>query len=218
MKVTALKAQARISDRVNVFVDGSFRFSLDASQILQLGVKTGNEYTEAELLNLEAESQYGKLYMRALEYSFVRPRSVREMRDYLYRKTRDTRLKNGSMKKGVSPDIAQRVLAKLQEKGYVDDEKFTRFWVDNRNRGKGTSLRRLRQELMAKGVETSIIEDALQKGDRTDEAEMRKIIQKKAKHYADEQKLMQYLMRQGFRYDDVKRTLEELNDEANASY
>lgn len=209
MKVTALKAQARIADRVNVFIDGSFRFSLDASQILQLGIKVGSEYTEAELLDLEAESQYGKLYMRALEYSFVRPRSVREMQDYLYRKTRDTRQKNGSIKKGVSPEITRRVLSRLQEKGYVDDEKFTHFWVENRNASKGTSVRRLRQELAAKGVDVAIINAALEGGARTDEEEIKKVIQKKAKHYADEQKLIQYLMRQGFRYDDIRQALQE---------
>ena len=209
MKVTALKAQALIADRVNVFIDGSFRFSLDASQILQLGIKVGSEYTEAELLDLEAESQYGKLYMRALEYSFVRPRSVREMQDYLYRKTRDTRQKDGSIKKGVSPEITHRVLSRLQEKGYVDDEKFTHFWVENRNASKGTSVRRLRQELAAKGVDVAIINAALEGGARTDEEEIKKVIQKKAKHYADEQKLIQYLMRQGFRYDDIRQALQE---------
>ena len=213
MKVTALKAQARIADRVNVFIDGSFRFSLDASQILQLGIKVGSEYTEAELLDLEAESQYGKLYMRALEYSFVRPRSVREMQDYLYRKTRDTRQKNGSIKKGVSPEITRRVLSRLQEKGYVDDEKFTHFWVENRNASKGTSVRRLRQELAAKGVDATIMNAALEGGARTDEEEIKKVIQKKAKHYADEQKLIQYLMRQGFRYDDIKQALQESEPE-----
>ena len=213
MKVTALKAQARIADRVNVFIDGSFRFSLDASQILQLGIKVGNEYTEAELLDLEAESQYGKLYMRALEYSFVRPRSVREMQDYLYRKTRDTRQKNGSIKKGVSPEITRRVLSRLQEKGYVDDEKFTHFWVENRNASKGTSVRRLRQELAAKGVDATIMNAALEGGARTDEEEIKKVIQKKAKHYADEQKLIQYLMRQGFRYDDIRQALQESEPE-----
>ena len=213
MKVTALKAQARIADRVNVFIDGSFRFSLDASQILQLGIKVGSEYTEAELLDLEAESQYGKLYMRALEYSFVRPRSVREMQDYLYRKTRDTRQKNGSIKKGVSPEITRRVLGRLQEKGYVDDEKFTHFWVENRNASKGTSVRRLRQELAAKGVDVAIINAALEGGARTDEEEIKKVIQKKAKHYADEQKLIQYLMRQGFRYDDIRQALQESEPE-----
>ena len=207
--VTALKAQARVADRVNVFIDGKFRFSLDASQVLQLGVKTGNEYTEAEIESLEVESQYGKTYMRALEYSLVRPRSTKEMRDYLYRKTRDTRAQNGSTKKGVSPEITKRVLAKLIEKGYVDDEKFARFWVENRHLRKGVSKRKLSQELMAKGVDVAIIETTLASSERADCDELKKVIQKKSKRYETEEKLVRYLMSQGFRYDDIKHVLAE---------
>src|SRR3546814_4638560 len=53
---------------------------------------------------------------------------------------------------GVSQEIADRVYARLLEKGYIDDEKFTRFWVENRNQAKGTSRRKLTAELRAKEI------------------------------------------------------------------
>ena len=63
----------------------------------------------------------------------TRPRSVKEMRDYLWRKTRPTKRrspKTGEIieRPGVKPEIAERVLALLIEKKYLDDEKFARFW------------------------------------------------------------------------------------------
>lgn len=212
-RITALKVQLRDKDRVNVFVDGKYSFSLDITQVAELGIKTGAEYTVEELAELENESQFGKLYTRSLEYVLIRPRSQRELRDYLYRKTRDTRTKMGTIKKGVSPELTERVFNRLLEKGYLDDEKFARFWVENRNTRKGTSLRKLQSELMAKGVERSIIERALQDTDRSDTDELQKIILKKASRYSDEQKLMAYLVRQGFSYDDVKQAIRSLNEE-----
>lgn len=212
-RITALKVQLRDKDRVNVFVDGKYSFSLDITQVAELGIKTGAEYTAEELAELENESQFGKLYTRSLEYVLVRPRSQRELRDYLYRKTRDTRTKTGTIKKGVSPELTERVFNRLLEKGYLNDEKFARFWVENRNTRKGSSLRKLQSELMAKGVERSIIERALQDTDRTDTDELQKIILKKASRYSDEQKLMAYLVRQGFSYDDVKQAIRSLNEE-----
>jgi regulatory protein len=212
-RITALKVQLRDKDRVNVFVDGKYSFSLDITQVAELGIKTGAEYTVEELAELENESQFGKLYTRSLEYVLIRPRSQRELRDYLYRKTRDTRTKMGTIKKGVSPELTERVFNRLLEKGYLDDEKFARFWVENRNTRKGTSLRKLQSELMAKGVERSIIEHALQDTDRSDTDELQKIILKKASRYSDEQKLMAYLVRQGFSYDDVKQAIRSLNEE-----
>ena len=188
-------------------VDGVYRFSLDLFQYAELGIKIGKEYTEEELIALETESQFGKVYARALEYCLMRPHSGKEVRDYLYRKTRDTRTKTGGVKKGVSPAITSRVFDRLVEKGYIDDEKFARYWIENRNLAKGASQRKLQAELRAKGVEGGIIGRLLSESDRDDASELQKIIAKKRARYPDEQKFMQYLARQGFGYDDIKQAL-----------
>lgn len=215
MKITAITAQKRDKDRVNVSVDGRYRFSLDIMQLVDLGIRVGKEYTEEELVALEEESQFGKLYMRALEYCLMRPHSKRELKDYLYRKTRDTRTKDGGIKKGVSVALTERVFSRLESKGYIDDEKFAAFWIENRNLRKGASKRKLSSELGAKGVDRSIIERLLSETDRNDVSELQKIIDKKRPRYDDEQKFMAYLARQGFSYDDIKAAL--ANDDAEES-
>ena len=216
MKITHLSSQIRNQDRINVSIDGKYRFSLDISQITELGVKVGREVSEEELGVLETESLFGKLYSLALNYSFSRPHSVRELRDYLYRKTLTTkfRTKKGEVreKPGYSPALASRVLDKLQHKGYVDDEKFARWWVENRNQTKGTSLRKLSAELRAKGVGGEVIEVILADSERSDEDELAKIIAKKHAKYPDEQKLIAYLARQGFRFDDIQSALSAEKD------
>lgn len=214
MKVTALTVQQRDPNRVNVMIDGKFRFSLDVFQVGDLGIKVGREYTDKELVELETESQFGKLYARALEYCFMRPHSSREVRDYLYRKTLSRKYKSkrtSELKErpGVSKAVTERVFDRLVEKGYIDDEKFARYWVENRNQRKGMSQRKLRTELAAKGVASDIIEQQLALGERNDQDELRKIIDKKHSRYPDEQKFIQYLARQGFAYDDIKAALSD---------
>lgn len=212
MKITSVSVQARDKSRVNVSVDGKYRFSLDIMQVADLGIKPGRELTEKELTQLEEESQFGKVYTRTLEYALMRPRSQREVRDYLYRKTRDTRTKTGAVKKGISKQLTERVFDRLAEKGYIDDEKFARFWIENRNVRRGSSMRKISSELMAKGVDGAIIEVVLSETDRTDHEELNKIIARKINKYDDEQKLMAYLARQGFRYDDIKEALNQDSD------
>lgn len=214
MKITALTSQQKDPNRINVMVDGKFRFSLDIAQLTDLKIKVGREYDEAELVELETESQFGKLYARALEYSLLRPHSSREMRDYLYRKTLSKKVKNrrtGEVKDrpGVGKEITERVFTRLAERGYIDDEKFARFWVENRNLRKGSSMRKLQAELAAKGVDKSIVEKFLHESERSDADELQKIIAKKRAKYPDEQKLIQYLARQGFSYDDIKTALSD---------
>lgn len=208
MKITAITAQTKNRNRVNVMVDGVYRLSLDIFQVGDLGIRVGKEYTEDELVALETESQFGKTYARALEYCLMRPHSAKEVKDYLYRKTRDTKTKTGSIKKGVPTEVTTRVFDRLVEKGYVNDENFTRYWVENRNIAKGVSKRKLTAELRSKGVAPSIIERFLSESSRSDEDELAKVIAKKQSRYPDEQKFIQYLMRQGFRYDDIRDALD----------
>ena len=207
MKVTNIAIQTRDKNRVNVSVDGKYRFSLDIFQLGDLGIKIGAEYTDQELTDLEQESQFGKVYARALEYCLMRPHSAKEVRDYLYRKTRPTRTKTGEMRPGVSTDVTTRAYNRLVEKNYINDENFARYWVENRSLAKGASKRKLTAELRMKGVEQTIIEHFLSESDRTDDNELEKVIAKKRSKYPDDQKLMAYLARQGFSYDDIKQSL-----------
>ena len=215
MKITDISLQTRDKNRVNVSVDGKYRFSLDVFQVGELGLKIGQECTDEELMALEAESQFGKLYARAMEYCLARPRSIREMRDYLWCKTRSIKKRSPETGKiierpGVKTEIAERVLARLVEKKYLDDEKFARFWLERRFLQKGASVRRLKLELVQKGIENDIVERLIAENIRSDDEELQKIIAKKRRKYAgDEQKFIAYLVRQGFAYDDVKRTLSE---------
>lgn len=215
MKITAISQQAKNPNRVNVSVDDSYRFSLDVFQLADLRVRVGDEFDEAALHEIETESEFGKLYARALEYTLMRPHSAREVRDYLRKKTfaRKVKRRDGSIyeKEGVSNALTDRVFERLQNKGYIDDLKFARFWIEHRNQTKGTSLRKLRAELQSKGVTGEHIATVLDVSERNDADELQKVLAKKRKKYPDQNKLMQYLARQGFSYDEIKYALQDDN-------
>ena len=107
--------------------------------------------------------------------------------------------------------IAARVFDRLAEKKYVDDENFARFWIENRFVKKGVSQRRLKNELKVKGVDGSVIEKMLANSERSDDDEIRKIIIKKRSRYDSDEKLVAYLMRLGFNYEDIKDAIEDSN-------
>jgi regulatory protein len=137
----------------------------------------------------------------------MRLHSACEVKDYLYRKTRPTRDKNGGLRLGVALEITDRVFERLLEKGYVDDEKFARFWVENRSVAKGISKRKLVFELHKKGVSSSIVDQIFSETERKDSDEIKKIIAKKRAQYPDNNKLIAYLARQGFSYDEIKSAI-----------
>ena len=222
--ITNLKQGVKNPNRVNVFVNSKYALSLDVAQVVDLGVKVGLEISEDELEEFKKASEYGKLHQRTLEWVLVRPRSVRETRDYLSKKLKtsssDSLLRArryGAQSLVPLPvgrvqssedilELSENIIQKLLDKKYLDDYKFAEWYVENRFVKKGISKKRLKMELMKKGVAREIVDEVID--DRDDEEEIRKVIAKKRAKYDDE-KLMGYLVRQGFSYDLVKQVLSE---------
>lgn len=214
--VTDIKEAVRDRDRLNVYIDRKFFCSLALSQVVDLKLKIGKQLNDEDLKSLRRASEFGKLYQRALEYALLRPHSQKEMRDYLKKKTlnKAVRVKNQKtgeyqtkQKEGFDASLVEPVLARLVERGYVDDERFAKLWIENRSIRKGISQKKLRLELQSKGISQDIIDACLSEGARDERKELKKVIAKKAKKYPDEQKLIQYLLRQGFNYSDVLEAL-----------
>lgn len=197
-KITNLKQGIKRPNRVNVFLDGAFAFSLDVAQVVDFRLRVGQEITPAKANELTRASIFGKLYQRTLEWVLVRPRSIKETREYLFRKiapSQDTTQNEGAMSEGI--------IKKLIKKGYLDDRKFAEYYIENRFIKKGISRRRLELELRKKGLNQELINQTFTASSRDDVAEIKKIIAKKQGRY-DEQKLMQYLIRQGFDFELVR--------------
>lgn len=196
-KITALRAQVKRVDRVSVFINGKYSFSVSQTQVLDLKLRSGLEVSDADIANFKRASDFGKFFERALMYAMIRPRSVKEVRDYLWRKK-------------VEPDDAVLIIEKLQTKRYLSDENFARSWIENRSLGKKTSAKKLKLELKQKGLTDEIIKNALENSSFSEDDSLKNLIAKKrknSKYAADPQKLMQYLARQGFAFDQIKQAL-----------
>lgn len=209
LTITKLTSSVRDQNRVNVFVNDKFALSLDARQIVDLHVKVGRKLTESELQELHQASAFGKLYQRTLEWVLIRPRSLQETRDYLKRRqTKRMQTNRQRVRQELKPlpeipkETTELVLERLVERGYIDDRRFAEFYIENRFVKKGVSAKRLRMELHKKGVSEAIISEVLDQSVRNDADELAKMVAKKARHY-DHDKLIAYLCRQGFNYQDV---------------
>lgn len=206
MKITALK-YCKNSDRVSVYIDGKYAFSLTETQIIELGIKSGVEVDNPRYKELEMESQFGKVYQKAMDYCFMRPRSIREIQDYLRR----TRAKNNGLGLDYTNETNLKIIDKLISNKYLDDEKFAKYWINNRSIKKGVSKRKLYSELIKKGVEKQIIDRYMNDSNRDDKFELKKVISRKRNKYPDKKKFIQYLMRLGFCYDDINEVLNEVD-------
>lgn len=198
MNITAIKQQVKRTGRYSIFVDEKYSFSLSESALLEQKLTIGQELGREELEDLKKLSADDKLYNQVLGYLAIRPRSAWEIKTYLERKH--------------SPaPLIESILNKLSELRLIDDTAFARSWVESRRLLKPISRRRLRLELRQKYVPDEIIQEVLGEDEVSDQDTLRDLIARKRKQtrYQDTTKLMQYLARQGYSYNDIKSALQD---------
>ncbi|HVV25692.1 MAG TPA: RecX family transcriptional regulator [Candidatus Saccharimonadales bacterium] len=202
MNITAIKQQVKRHDRYSVFVDGKYAFSLGESALLESKLTSGMEISAGQLRELKKLSEDDKIYNQTLRYIALRPRSEWEIRFYLEKK------------KKASPALAESILNKLSIIGMIDDEKLAKAFVSDRRLLRPASRRKLQNELRKKHISEELIEKAIGREAEDEQAALRAVIEKARRQikYQDNQKLMQYLARQGFNYSDIKAALSDDND------
>lgn len=196
MKITRIQTQVKNAERYSIFVDEKYAFSLSADALLESHLAQGQDLSQAELTDLKRQSQEDKAFNLTLAYVVRRMRSEGELADYFRRKQ-------------YAPELAEQILERLRRLRFVDDEEFARRWVANRRQLKATSTKKLRLELRQKYIANDIIQTVLAEDETDEKAMLRELVTKKRRQtrYQDDQKLMAYLARQGFSYDDIKNAI-----------
>lgn len=203
MKITKISQQLKRPDRYSVFVDEKYTFSLSEGALLESGIASGRELTPQEVENFKQLSHDDKIYGQALRYIAMRSHTTWEMQFYMERK-------------GAPPALIEQILNKLTDVGLLDDYKYAASFVKDRRLLRSSSRRKITAELMKKRVMSGAIEAAFESSEPNDERlALKEMITRKRRQtkYQDNDKLMQYLARQGYGYGDIKRALQFNDDE-----
>ena len=202
MKITALKQQIKNPERVSIFVDEQYVFSLSLDELVKHKLKNGDELSETDVKKYKKLSADGKLRARSLEWLMNRPHSIRELRDYLYRKKAE-------------PEFIDRLAEEFLAKKYLNDEVYARWLVDLKSRA-GKSNRAIKAELFKKGIDRETVDLVMEAEAESEQDRLREVINKKkslSRYKNDKLKFIKYLTSQGFSYQDVKQALKLENPE-----
>jgi len=205
--ITSIKQQ-KAKNRVNVYLDdeqssplrGKFGFGIDLDNFVKLGLRVGQELTEKEVEEVVKKAEFQKTLDKLLKFAMVRPRSEKEITDYFRRKK-------------VHDSLWVSLLDKLNHFELLDDKKFAKWWVDQRQNFRPKSTRILKIELTQKGIVREIIEDVLGET-KIDEVKMAKdLIERKMYKWKNleprvaKQKMSQYLSGKGFGWDIIEKVV-----------
>lgn len=199
--ITAIIAQEKNKKRVSVFLDGEFCCGLDLFTVLSNRLKVGDRVDEAKLSEIAFEDGYSAALDLALNYISKAMHTKMQMIVYL-------------KKKGFDGRTIGRVIDKLEEYGYIDDEVYASKYAAEKARSSGK--RKIAFELRRKGVDEKITERVL--GEEFSEEEgcylvAVKYLKGKRPDYQTRQRLYRYLLSKGFSFEIVGSTLDKVMGE-----
>lgn len=147
-----------------------------------------------------------RAYNKALKYISYRPRSEKEITDFLTKKKFDK-------------DIITTILERLKELNLLNDEEFVRWWIEQRQTYRPKSKRIIKQELKLKGISQDLIDEIVEKDSKDDfetALELFKKNQRKFENYKNQEylkKVSEFLGRRGFNWDIIKKVLEKRKED-----
>jgi len=143
----------------------------------------------------------------AFFYLKFRPRTIKETRDYLYKKVRTTHWSHVAVDK---------IINHLIERKFLDDQEFVRYLVESRTRTKVKGVYAIKQELNKFGVDKELIEEYFSKIEINEEKLAEKILEGRWPRFKNLsprkrfEKAISFLLRRGFDYETGKKAIEDL--------
>ncbi len=204
-EITALKARG---GRVEVCIDGVLSFNVSIEVASRLEITVGRCLSADEIQELLAVEAVERCLAAALRLLKYRPRSRIE-------------LKRRLLGRGFPEASVDRALALLEERGFIDDVAFARYWIDNRARFKPMGVRLMSLELKRKGVSDGVVQEATRSLD--DEALAYQAGLKKARalaRFPEEEfcrRLYGFLRRRGFTDGVIRSVLRRLWEVCSAA-
>lgn len=145
-KITKIEIQKKNKERVNLYLDGEYAFSLSIELVYKESLKT-NEEIDSQKLKILAEHE-NKIKcknsaLRIIERSYKTEKEVRE------------KLKL----KGFEEDSIRGSIEFLKEYNFINDMNYTKAYISDKLKSQGTQ--KIKYSLIQKGISKEIIEDEL---------------------------------------------------------
>lgn len=191
-KITAIVAQKKHPNRVNIHLDGEFAFGL--ARITAAWLRVGQELEEKKIEQLQAEDARERALQQSLLFLSYRARSESEIRQNL-------------RKHEIPETVIDETLERLRKDGLANDDQFANAWVENRSTFRPRSRRMMALELRQKGLDDESVKSALETVDDEAlayEAALKRAPRLKGLEWSEfRKKLSDFLARRGFPYSVV---------------
>ncbi len=198
-EITEIKKVGR-GERYKLFLDGEFFGVYEAEILAKHCLKSGEKYDEDFFENLALENGDYACFNRGLNALEKSMKSEKMLKSFL-------------RERGYPKVCIEKATQKLKEYGYIDDEAFCENYIASYS---SKSRRKLKYDLLAKGIAEEIIEQKLAMLTTDDEEDDKclacgqKYMKGREFDLKTKQKFYAHLAGKGFAFDAIARAWEEI--------
>lgn len=202
MKISSIKKIGN-TNRYNIYTDEKWCGVFLDEILAKYEIRTGNEVEEDRFKIIKEENDEKVSFDMAVTYLEKYVVSRKGLKDYL-------------KKKAFSVKVIEKTLAKLQEYGFVDDERFAKNYFESLSQSKGK--RAIASKLKEKGISSEIVDVLLENVDIEFEIEkatalVEKFVKNRQIDTKIKQKCLAHLIYKGYDYSVAQQaTKNALND------
>lgn len=191
---------------VTIYFDNDSLLLLAVEVFLKSGLKKGDDISEDRFFALIEQNKLFHIKQRAFRLLGRRMHTASELKRKLWNKDYEQKL-------------IDEVIEDLQNKGYLDDKEFIRAFVAEKSKAKNWSSKKIKSELIKRGLASKIIDETLnsQPIEADDENAMKLakkkyevLIRKNLEPKELRNKLSTYLFSKGFDYEMIKGVCDKL--------
>ena len=200
MKLSIKEGKA---NKIHIYVDDEYRATVDSDYWYSEKYRNYKEINEEELTELLDAVSFRRAYNKGLDLLSRRPHGTKELVKKL-------------CEKGHEKESAEKACDRLLELGLLNDEEFARMLANELYERKGYGIKRIKQELVFRGIEREIAENAIESLDIDTQTRIILVIKKKYLNKINDEKgrkrAVDGLMRLGYSYSDFKTALNSISE------
>lgn len=209
MKITDYKIQKNNEEKMNVYVDGEYKFSMSVDSFLSEGLYKGLEITEEQIEEIKVRDGSKLAYIQIVSTLNYGMKTEKEMIDKL-------------KEKGYKEDAIQKAIMKAKDYNLINDDYYIELYIKTKAIPAKWGEQKIISNLYKKGININDIKlkitEMYDEEDKYDNAYSLAIKKLKTIKEADinkkKQKLNQFLLGKGYSYEIVSKVIKNiLNDE-----
>lgn len=202
--ITKIEAQKRNKERVNIYIDEDYAFSLSSELVYKEGLSTKMQVDNEILSNLAQEEGFLKCKDSALRTIERTYKTEKEIRDKLFLKEFDI-------------NSIERTIEFLKEYNLLNDEDYVRMYVKDKIKNQGQN--KIKYALIQKGISKELIKKEISKFNDDSQKEVaydlavkkyNLLTKREDDKYKLSQKIYRFLTAKGYDYSIVAEVVKKV--------